>query len=61
MGKWGKGVRRRPGSRRGWEVMVGDRKTRSADASDARAGVSVRSPTIVAVALDGLGRRPRDV
>ena len=31
------------------------------DSSDGRAGASVRPPNVVVVALNGLGRRPRDI
>ena len=53
MSEGGAGVQREQGG--------GGRRQEDArlDASDGRAGCSVRPPNIVVVALDGLGRRPR--
>ena len=43
----------------GGAVMVNSQEMRGHDASDGRAGRSVRCPNIVVDTLDGLGLRPR--
>ena len=53
------GSERSKGSGESGLVVVENQETRGHDASDGRAGESVRHPNVVVDALDGFGLRPR--
>ena len=53
------GSERSKGSGESGLVVVENQETRGHDASDGRAGGSVRHPNIVVDTLDGLGLKPR--
>ena len=53
------GSGRSKGSGESGLVVVKNQETRGHDASDGRAGESVRHPNVVVDALDGFGLRPR--